>query len=330
MAINKPSLLQRDVILESAITAFSAALAPLRALSTLFTPSLINAKTIDVPYWPLQAEASKTFVPGAGYTQTQSLNQYVVTFDTKDVAASGDFKRLYQEISYTSAEWEYLNWDAEKYGALKGYQLASDVIAEILALVVSASFPSYWEGAAAAFNFNILMTELVKKAAENNWPEMPRSLILNPTYYTNLLADPSVANVAATGQSQVFNTGALSNIAGFDLYKPINGIPNNTAGNGGGTKKLSGIAVHPSAIACVVAPLTPAPAVLAALSEFQIVTSADVPDLAFAYRSWANPATDVANEVIECRFAKKAIIPKDKAGNAVGTNPGLIRIVAPS
>lgn len=330
MSLNIPSSLQRTIILASALQAFQNTLAPLRAFSTAYSQDLTGVKEFDVPYWPLQGEANKTFVPADGYTFSHSLNQYVVPFDTRDTADGGDFVRVYQELKWTSAEWERYQWDPAAYGRLKGYELAKGIMSTILGKVIATSFDLVDEGAAAAFTFNKLLTSINVKAGTANWPSEMRSLILNQEFFANLMADSAVSAAYASGTNQVFTQGAVSNIAGWDLFPPQNTIPNNTAGNGGGTKKLSGLAVHPSAMAVAVAPVIPTAEVRAQLSAFEIITSSEVPDLAFAHRKWGNAQMDTSYEVLECRFAAKAIIPKDVNGDAVGTNPGLIRLVRPS
>lgn len=334
-AVDIPSSLQKALILDTAFESFKAVLASLRAVSSVFMPSLIQTKTVDVPYYPLIPDANVDFDPDDGYVTNRSPRMGTVSFDTRPTADGGDFKRVYQPMSWTSAEWERYYWEPEKFGAMLGYALASGIITDFFSIFTSTNYSLSDEGAASAFTFNKLITSIGVKASENNWPETQRSLLLNAAFHANFMADPAVSAQYASGTNQVFLQGAVTNVAKWDILPSINGVPNNTAGNGGGTKKLSGVAIHPSAAAFIVAPLEPTDEVKKMLVDWSIITDVKEGEgqgLAFTHRLWGEPQKDKSHELIECRYAYKPIIPKDAAGDPLvaSTSVSAIRIIRPS
>ena len=68
--------LKRVAILQESIRAFARRLLPLRALSSVFNGGTLQGTgQVVVPYFPLFATGSTTFVAATGYTGTASINQ---------------------------------------------------------------------------------------------------------------------------------------------------------------------------------------------------------------------------------------------------------------
>lgn len=223
MANTIASELQLTRVLDAAKRAFKRTILSVTAFSTVIRDAALQGDdTISVPYYPLATSSSVTRAATGSYlalatgTETESR---VITPTRNKV----------QAISFTSAELiRQPSFDPEMHGRLKGEKLAYDVIADILAGVRAADFTGDTIAAGVATNFDEDdVAELAKLAMEGYWPEMNRSLILNPAFYHNLVKQPAIIDASASGSLAALRDAIVSRVMGFDVYGTAGLLPNN-------------------------------------------------------------------------------------------------------
>lgn len=141
------SELQLNEILDTALTAFSRAILPLRAFATVFqNVALKGTNKVEVPYFPLQGVTSKNFAGTYDFATGAGGN-----IDKRELNIN---KRKYQTIALTSEEIaRYPRLNAQQLGAMKGQRLAYDIIQDVLTLITAANFgPAVHTGAASNFD----------------------------------------------------------------------------------------------------------------------------------------------------------------------------------
>lgn len=294
MANTIPASLKRDVILQNAMREFKRRILPVMAFATAFrNVPLQGTNKILVPYFPLNATASADF----NGTYTAAADSAVTT---KEVEVT---KRKYQSLAFTSEEAARQPFlDIERNVMMKVEKLAADVLDDIFSVIKAAAYNATTIPAVAASAFDLdEALSLRKLCNEDNWTNVGRSIVLDSAVWLNLLKDARLG-MANAGSTDPVRQGTLGGkIAGFDPYE----VPSMPA-NG---ENLIGFVTIPSAIAVAFSPIQPAPAVRAALSEYQIITDPDS-GLSLEYRVWADPNTDTQKEVIECNYGYAALETK--------------------
>lgn len=284
--------------------AFKNRILPVLAFARKFeSVPLEGTNKIAVPYLPLASGASTDWVPATGYVIGQ--NQ---TVQVRDVTVN---KRKFRGVSFTSDEFNrqpFLN--QEEFIGIEAEKLADDVLADIWTLVTAANFAgaTIAAGAASAFDLDEVLA-LRRLCGEANWPQVPRSLILDGAYWENLHKDSRLGN-QNYGSAGAATEGAVSGkVGGFTPYEvPL--LPDN------GLEKIVGAAIYPSAILTAFAPIRPHPALMKVI-DYQVVTDSDT-GLSLEYRQFVDPVKDTVNEVIECNY-----------GFSVGESAALKRILKP-
>ncbi len=299
MPITVNPALQRDVIMESALTALRQSLLSLDAFSTAYRDvNLEGTRKMLVPYFPLETSASKDFTYANGY-------EFGDTYEG-EVRELTINKRKYQPLSLTSEDYSrnpQLN--PEKIGKLKGIKLAEDVYADIFSIVTAANFgAAVFTGAAAGFDFAALNEEIGTACDESGWPNMMRSVILKSAYYRNLVTD--LADASVYGSADPVKRGMLEGVAGFDVW-------NNSTIPGNG-QNLVGIATMPSGILVGFSPIPPKDD--KNVVEYETMSDPET-GLTLEWRTWFDPDFDTEKTVIECNY-----------GYAVGEADALKRIVS--
>jgi hypothetical protein len=138
------------------------------------------------------------------------------------------------------------------------------------------------------------------------WPEMGRSLVLNPSYDGALLKDDAFKSALAFGTDAAIREGRLPSVFGFG-YAQSAAIPANG-------ENLVGFAAYMSAILFGQAPITPADG--GRTVDYRVVTDEQT-GIAIEYREWFDPDTDTVKRVIEGNY-----------GYAKGEEMALKRIVS--
>ena len=301
MPITIPSGLKRDTILQNAMRAFKNRILPVMAFATRFNGvPLSGTDKIVVPYYPLASGASSDWNPSTGYVLTQDQS-----FSTKEVTVN---KRKFRGISFTSTEAARQPFlSINQLVTLEAEKLANDVLTDIFGVITAANFgeTSISALAASAFDLDEALS-LRRLCSEANWPSDPRSLVLDGTFYENLLKDTRLGNMNY-GSTAAAREGEVQRVAGFDVREvPL--LPDNS-------ENLAGMAVFPSAIMVAFSPIEPHPTLRKTLVEYQVITDPDT-GLSLEYRAFGDPILDKVNEVIECNY-----------GFAVGESKALKRIV---
>jgi hypothetical protein len=291
--------LKRDIIIESALTAFTEAIAPLALFSTQFDDlSLQGTDIVQVPYYPLETAASQDF-------------NGTYTFDASDTSVRPVTidKRKYQSLSYTSSEFRRQpNFDPVKLGQMKGQKLAEDVLADIWSIITAANYGAAgFTGAASTFDVDDVID---KEAALNalNWPRQNRGVIVGPTYIAELKKDINTDGGAATfARDANGEMSTFPSMHGFS-FSDTNLIPANG-------ENLVGMFVYPSAILVGFSPIEPTPEVRQNLTRYD--KAKNEAGMTIEYREWGVPGTDTTNAVLEVNY-----------GYAVGEAAAISRMVS--
>jgi hypothetical protein len=262
---------------------------------------------VVVPYFPLQTTASTSFVKGTGYTTASDWteNSRTVTIGGDGDAATnganataGTAKdRLYQRIDFTSYDMRrqpYLN--VAKLCKQAADKLGVDVLTQIVSrVVVTGNFGAAVATVAAALFTPDNVADLSEYADTAQWPTIARSLVLQNTYKTPLLKDPTFKSYLAYGNTDPIRKAMIQEAYGFqDLYF-VPAMSNYTAAN------VAGWINHQSAVLCAFAPILPAEGVRALLSAYEVIV--DVQSGAvMEYRKMADATKDVEQEIFQSCF----------------------------
>lgn len=289
---------QIDIFLTEAISAFTDAIVPLRAFSTVFhSLPLRGSDKAQVPYFPLATTATRDF--SGAYVVDDSAAS------TKEVTVN---KRKYQSLGFTSKELaRNPDLDIVSIARMKAQKLAEDVLADIFSLVTAANYGAALTPVlASAFDSDsvIDISGLLRAA---KWPRMGNSLIIDTTYETNLLKDNDIKGSVTAGTSTGIRAASVPQIAGLDFIG-TNLVPSNA-------ENLVGMAVHPSSILVAFAPIPMAEAGLR--TGTYAVSSPNADGLVLEFREFFDHTNDRLVSIIECNY-----------GFGKGETAGLKRIVS--
>jgi hypothetical protein len=216
------SELQLTTVLDTALVAFRRAILPLQQFATAYSKvQLQGTNKMAIPYYPLAASASQSRAAGGSY---KALATSTAT-NSKDVTIN---KNKVQAISFTSEERRRQPmFNPEMHGRLKGEKLAYDVIADIFARVRHSDFTGSTIPAVAAANFDENeCADLAQKCMEDYWPEVGRSLILNPAFHFNLVRQAQVIDASKSADPAAFREAMVKRIFGFEELGTA-GLPTN-------------------------------------------------------------------------------------------------------
>lgn len=280
--------LQLDDILDNAIVAFKRTIIPLTLFSIGYSrESTKKGDKMKVPYYPLVTAAS------ADFNGTYDFTDCGPAASTIEIDVN---KRKYQAIITTSEELARNNWDPAKIGQAKGNKLGIDVCTDVLSLVTAANFgAAIFTGASSTFDADDV-ADLQLACDEANWPTDMRGLIVKPAYRTALVKDNVIQAANSYGSTDPIQEGRVDRLNGFDVVAS-NEVPANS-------ENLVGMCTHPSAIAVGFSPITPAPGVLAVLSDYRVVVDSET-GIMLEYRAWGDPDTDSFKEIIEANYGYK-------------------------
>jgi hypothetical protein len=218
-----------DVFLET----FVAALMPLRAFSIDFSSEFVErGKTVHVP---VVGAANASYDFKGSYAQNADSN-----VDTIPVELA---KHKVQSLHLTDKEYsESSVISLERLARSKARQLAQDVLQDIWGAILSADYDQAIP-ALAATGFDASKVLKIREAcAAKNMPVSERSLILDDSFYTNLLGDDKISHSYLTQMSQPSLMEArIPRVYGFDIYETTI-LPENG-------EKLVGFAAHPRGLA---------------------------------------------------------------------------------
>lgn len=300
--------LQRHVILQDMLEAYALNLLPLEAFSVKYENiPLQGDDTVAVPYFPLQGTASTQFVKGTGYTTasdwTENSRKVVIGGDGASAtsgtnATAGTAKdRLYQMINFTSYDMRRQPYLViTKLAQQAANKLAVDVCTQIYSrVIVVGNFATIAATVAAAAFSPDNIADLNESADAAEWPAIARSLVLNHTYKTPLLKDPTFKSALAYGSTDPIRKAMIQEAYGFqDMYFVPN-LSGKLAANTGGWIN------HKSAVLVAFAPILPTPEVRNLLTQYDIVVDPKS-GAVLEYRKFGDAIKDQSSEVIESNF----------------------------
>ena len=285
-------------VAQNALQPFTATLTPFSAFSTNFSPDA--ADKLDTVRVPVIGPPTQSSDFAGSYTQNVDSTVNVVPV----VLNKHKFKTVH--VTAREASETAMNvLDNLVAGAVK--QLAEDVLKDVFSAVTAAAYGAPAIPALAADTFDYKKVLKIREACSlAKMPISDRALILDDSYYTNLLADDVVSKSFILPLSQPGVIEAqLRRIGGFDVY-PSTVIPDNG-------EKLTGFAAHPSGMALAMRYLVP----VADYDEAGAVTDPDT-GLTFGYLRYTETSSNRIFVTVECLYGFKA-----------GIADGIKRIVKP-
>lgn len=317
--------LKRIVFLQEMLEEFVIPLLPLQGFSSVFqNVPLEGTDKVGVPFYPLQTAAATSFVTGNGYdtfqNTTTNIREVTVggagsTGSGANAAANTANDRLYLGLafdSYTLRRQPFFN--ALKLNQQNANKLAVDVFKQIVSRVITAgnygvSIKNVPPGTFAGDD----IADLWEKVTGLNWPTTGRQLVLDHTYNTPLLKDPTFKQYLSAGTTDALRKAKIQEVYGFESI-PI--VPNLTTYSPVG-ENLVGWVNWMYAMLVATAPIMPSPEVRNLLTRYDVVTDPKT-GISFEYRQMANATLDQAQYLIECNF-----------GAAVGVASALARLTKP-
>jgi hypothetical protein len=286
-------------VAQNALQPFMASLLPLRAFSTNFSPE--PADKLDTVRVPVVAPPSQSSDFAGSYTDPADSTVTVVPVQL----SRHKFKTIH--VTAREAASTALNV-LETLVSSAAKQLAQDVLQDIFSAITNANYgtPEIPAVAAADFNYKSVL-DIRKDCSEVKMPVADRSLVLDGAYYTNLLADATVAKsfmipIAAPGVIEA----QIRRLAGFDMFETVI-LPSNN-------ENLVGFASHPSGMAVAMRYLVP----VAIYDEAGAVTDPET-GLTFGYLRFTERASNRIFITLECLYGFAPAIPA-----------GIRRIVSPA
>lgn len=229
-------------IADKFLEAFVAELTALRAFSTDFTPEFAKrGKTVNVPVIGA-ANASYDFAGSYSANADSDVQGIPVVLDRHKV----------QSLHLTDKEVSESSWvSMERLAISKARQLAQDVLTDIWSLVTIANYGAASIPGLAATDFNSDSVLGIRQAcAAAKMPANDRALILDSSYYSNLLGDAKISNSYLNQMAKPSLMEArIPRVYGFDIYETTI-MPDNA-------ENLVGFAAHPRGIAVAMRYLQP-------------------------------------------------------------------------
>ena len=273
-------------VAQNALQPFMAALTPLRAFSTNFSPEPADKlDTVRVP------------VIGAPTQSSDFAGSYTASADSTVTVVPVQLNRhKFKTVHLTAREAaETANNVLESLvtGAVK--QLAQDVLQDIFSEITAANFGAPAIPAIASNSFDYKKVLAVREACSNaKMPISDRALVLDGAYFTNLLGEEIVTKsfMAPIAQPGVVEA-QIRRLAGFDFYETVI-LPENG-------EKLAGFAAHPSGLAVAMRYLVP----VANYDEAGAVTDPET-GITFGYLRYTEIQSNRIFVTVECLYGFKA------------------------
>jgi|SRR5690625_1308663 len=297
---NKLTNLKHTILVQSALEAFTAAFAPIRAFAHNFSAEAAQkGDKIKVP-WVGPQDAAANF-SGTYTIQDADMEGLDITIDKHKFVSWGLTDKEIAEMPQVNLE---------RFGRQKGFQLAKAVYQDILSSVTAANFGVHAHaGSAADFDGDVVI-DISTICDEADWPEMDRSLVLSPSYHAGIRKDLKLAD--GFGSDVIMRRGEVPSLDTFEGVYKTSLIPDNS-------ENLVGFACHPDAILAAIRYLRPQ-------SNHNYSDAAPVVDsdsgITLGYREWYEPNTGQARRVLECNYgyrrgngkALKRILSETPAG----------------
>jgi len=297
MANTIPAGLQNNIISQSALEAFTAILAPLKAFSTSFNDEAAQrGKTINIP--TLANTASAATFSGTYSSQDTTYSTTAITLD----------QHLFVTWHVTDTESSQSSAvELQRFGYQKGGDLAKAVFQNVLDVVKGANYSSKVEVTAANFDADEVADLREDGLDQNLYPDQC-TLVLQNDYFTSLLKDTDISHAMNYGSAEVVQGGRVPSLFGIKSIYESNSVPDNS-------DDLKGFYCHPSALAVAMRYLEP-------INTQEYIAANRLTDedsgIVLGYREFYSPDTGTQTAVLEAVF-----------GKTVGIAENLIRVKTP-
>lgn len=275
-------------VAQNALHPFTAALTPLRAFSSNFSPE--PADKLDTVRVPVVGAPSQSSDFAGDYTAAADSTVTVVPVQLN--------RHKFKTVHVTAREAAETALNVlETLVASAVKQLAQDVLQDIFGEITAANYgaPAIPAVAPSAFDYKKILA--VREACSTvKMPVSDRALVLDGAYFTNLLGDEIVAKSFMTPIAQPGVVEAqIRRLAGFDIYETVI-LPENG-------EKLAGFAAHPSGLAVAMRYLVP----VANYDEAGAVTDPET-GITFGYLRYTEIQSNRIFVTVECLYGFKAAI----------------------
>lgn len=304
--------LQRIVLLQEALEEFVIQILPLTAFSVVFNNiPLEGTDKVGVPFYPLQTEASTSWVAATGYTFNDSVtNIREVLVGGAGVANYGNTAaantasdRKFQGLqfdSYTLRRQPFFN--ALKLVTQNTNKLAVDVFYDIITRLITVG--NYGNAVdvtpASAFSSSDIAT-LYSAATAAQWPGKDRTLVLDHNYNASLIQDPAYKYALNYGATDPIRKAKIEEAYGFENIFIVPNLAANFPGTAAAAGNVTGWINWMGAMLVATSPIMPAPGVRNLLTRYDVVTDPKT-GISFEYREMANAQLDQDQYVVECSY----------------------------
>jgi hypothetical protein len=241
MATSISTSLNDKLIAQTALESFVADMEGLALFTTSYSSEVVRrGSTVEVPLV-------------ANLTATTFADDYTADGGTlSNVSVSVNNHKI---VSVSISDTEYSKSsvaEVTKFSMQAGKALAQAVLESVYGLFVTTA------GSAAQFSatltnlsaFSITNARSLRKAlSDAKVPQTERNLILNTSLYDSLLSQSGLLDASAFGGRDAIVDGRVPRVLGMNVYESLV-LPTNSI-------SLSGIAVHPNAVAIAVRALEP-------------------------------------------------------------------------
>jgi hypothetical protein len=278
---NINSALNDKLIAQAALESFTADLEPLSIFTTSYSNEVVRrGASVEVP---LIANLTATTFADSYEADGGVMNKVTINVDTHRIVTVSLSDTEYSKSSVA---------EITKFAVQQGKALAQSILTTVYNQFVTTS-GSAAQYAATLTNlsaFTITNARALRKAlSDEKVPLTDRALILNTTLYDSLLSQSGLLDASAFGARDTIADGRVPRILGMNVYESLI-LPTNSI-------TLSGIAVHPNAVAVAVRALEPQ-----APSEYLAATVVTDPQsgLTLGYRRHYSPSSGKHFVSFEC------------------------------
>ncbi len=279
----------KDVrISQAALLPWMTELMPLSVFSTNFGPDAADkGDTVKVPVIGAPSAASD-------FTGDYTLNSDSEASSIPVVLNKHKFKTVHMTAKEAAVTAIPL---LEKLVSTAAQQLAIDVLTDIFSAIKKNQFATAAD-VASAEDFSYKTVLKIREACNKaKMPKDGRSLVLNTSLNTALLADDIVSRSFITNLAQPGVVEArINRLAGFNVYE-TDCVPDNG-------ENLAGFVTHPSAMAVAMRYLQP----IANYDEAGAVTD-PVTGLTFGYLRYTDTTSNKVYITLECLYGYQVIRP---------------------
>lgn len=241
MATSISTNLNDKLIAQTALESFVADMEGLALFTTSYSSEVVRrGATVEVP---LVANLTATTFDNDYTAEGGTLSNVSVSINNHKIVSVSISDTEYSKSSVA---------EVTKFSTQAGKALAQAVLESVYGLFVTTA-SSAAQYAATLTNlsaFTITNARSLRKAlSDAKVPQTDRALILNTSLYDSLLSQSGLLDAGAFGGRDAIVDGRVPRVLGMNVYESLV-LPTNSI-------SLSGIAVHPNAVAIAVRSLEP-------------------------------------------------------------------------